>query len=113
MLEEQTAVRNWSSMLRISKSQIQTYLVCPRKFFFQYVIVARWEFMPASLPFGRALHAAVAAFYRFLKETGERPQLDSITQEFTDTGRSRPLDNICHSRERRPWTRTWALAGYF
>jgi putative RecB family exonuclease len=82
MIEEQTATRNWSSMLRISKSQIQTYLICPRKFWFQYVVGAMPEFLPASLPFGRALHAAVAAFYLSIKETGMKPELDSITREF-------------------------------
>jgi CRISPR/Cas system-associated exonuclease Cas4 (RecB family) len=53
MIEEQTTTRSWSSMLRISKSQIQTYLICPRKFWFQYVVGAMPEFLPASLPFGR------------------------------------------------------------
>jgi CRISPR/Cas system-associated exonuclease Cas4 (RecB family) len=62
MIEEQTSTRSWASMLRISKSQIQTYLICPRKFYFQYVMGAMPEFTPASLPFGRALHAAVAMF---------------------------------------------------
>src|SRR5262244_816968 len=83
MLEEQTSTRSWASLLRISKSQIQTYLICPRKFWFQYVIGAMPEFIPASLPFGRALHAAVAAFYREIKKTGTKPQLESITREFT------------------------------
>src|SRR2546425_9421088 len=82
MLEEHTSTRNWGSLLRISKSQIQTYLICPRKFWFQYVIGALPEFVPASLPFGRALHAAVAGFYRAIKETGTKPSLDSITREF-------------------------------
>lgn len=31
MLDERTSTRSWASMLRISKSQIQTYLICPRK----------------------------------------------------------------------------------
>ena len=75
MLDEQTSTRSWASMLRISKSQIQTYLICPRKFWFQYVIGALPEFVPASLPFGRALHAAVAAFYRALKDSGVKPAL--------------------------------------
>jgi putative RecB family exonuclease len=69
--------------VRISKSQIQTYLICPRKFWFQYVVGAMPEFMPASLSFGRALHAAVALFYRSIKEAGTKPALDSITREFT------------------------------
>ena len=82
MIEEQTSTRSWASMLRISKSQIQTYLICPRKFWFQYVVGAMREFLPASLPFGRALHAAVAAFYKSIKETGTKPDLESITREF-------------------------------
>jgi hypothetical protein len=36
------------------------------------------EFTPVSLPFGAALHAAVAAFYRSIKETGARPELASV-----------------------------------
>jgi putative RecB family exonuclease len=82
MIEEQTSTRSWASMLRISKSQIQTYLICPRKFYFQYVMGAMPEFTPASLPFGRALHAAVATFYRSIKDTGSRPELLSIINEF-------------------------------
>jgi CRISPR/Cas system-associated exonuclease Cas4 (RecB family) len=69
-------------MLRISKSQIQTYLICARKFFLQYVAGQPWEFMPASLPFGTALHAAVASFYRSLRDYGTRPDLESVTREF-------------------------------
>jgi hypothetical protein len=46
------------------------------------VVGAAWEFMPASLPFGTALHAAVAAFYRSLKDRGVQPELASITREF-------------------------------
>src|SRR5436853_5414313 len=82
MLEEHTSTRNWGSLLRISKSQIQTYLICPRKFWLQYVVGALPEFVPASLPFGRALHAAVAAFYRALKDSGVKPALESIQREF-------------------------------
>lgn len=70
MIENQTSPRKWTSLLRISKSQIQTYLICPRKFYFQYVMGAMPEFLPAALPFGIALHGAVAAFYRAIKETG-------------------------------------------
>jgi len=46
------------------------------------VVGAMPEFLPASLPFGRALHAAVAAFYKSIKETGTKPELESITREF-------------------------------
>jgi putative RecB family exonuclease len=82
MIENQTSTRSWASMLRISKSQIQTYLICPRKFYLQYVMGAMPEFLPASLPFGSALHGAVAAFYRAIKETGAKPELGFIVREF-------------------------------
>ena len=82
MIEQRTQTKNWSSMLRVSKSQIQTYLICPRKFWFQYVIGAAWEFMPSSLPFGRALHATVASFYQSLKLNGIRPELPTFLSEF-------------------------------
>ena len=85
MIEEQTSMRSWTSMLRLSKSQIQTYLICPRKFYFQYVTGATGatpEFTPASLPFGAALHAAIATFYCSIKETGARPELASVIHEF-------------------------------
>jgi len=84
MLDAETSTRSWASMLRISKSQIQTYLICPRKFWFQYFPVtgATPEFTPASLPFGAALHAAIATFYRSVKETGAKPGLASVTHEF-------------------------------
>src|SRR5437016_12268608 len=82
MLEQQTSTRNWGSMLRISKSQIQTYLICPRKFWFQYVTGMLPEFVAASLPFGGALHAAVAAFYRAVKETAAKRALQFIVREF-------------------------------
>ena len=82
MIENQTSPRKWASLLRISKSQIQTYLICPRKFYFQYVMGAMPEFLPAALPFGSALHGAVAAFYRAIKETGSKPELGFVMREF-------------------------------
>src|SRR2546425_3142883 len=84
MLEENTNIKEWASTLRISKSHIQTYLICPRKFYFQYVVALPWEFVPASLPFGSALHAAAAFFYRTLKEGG-RPDLAFVLSEFKRT----------------------------
>jgi putative RecB family exonuclease len=69
-------------MLRISKSHIQTFLICPRKFWFQYVAGTDWEFVPPSLPFGSALHAAVAFFYRTLRQHGERPAAEAVVAEF-------------------------------
>src|SRR5438093_2762539 len=84
MIEEMTSPKDWASTLRISKSHMQTYLICPRKFYFQYVAGLPWEFVPASLPLGSARHAAVAFFYRMLKQ-GEKPDLAFVLSEFKRT----------------------------
>src|SRR6266567_4465365 len=84
MIEETTSPKDWASLLRISKSHIQTYLICPRKFYFQYVVALPWEFVPASLPFGTSLHAAVAFFYRAVKQR-EKPDLAFVISEFKRT----------------------------
>src|SRR5438128_8572941 len=81
MIEETTSPKDWASMLRISKSHIQTYLICPRKFYFQYVVALPWEFVPASLPFGSALHEAVAFFYRGF-QNGLKPDLEFVVSVF-------------------------------
>ena len=81
MLEEKTNPKEWVSTLRISKSHIQTYLICPRKFYFQYVVAIPWEFVPASLPFGTSLHEAVAFFYRGF-QNGLKPDLEFVISVF-------------------------------
>ena len=108
MLEQQTSPRDWSSMLRVSKSQIQTYLICPRKFYFQYVMGAPPEFLPASLPFGSALHAAVASFYLALKETGTKPELAFVIREFeTEWEKATAGTARIVQGQKRPSTLTW------
>src|SRR5438128_6737238 len=64
------------------KSQLQTYLICPRKFFYQYVTAAAWEFMPANLPFGRSIHATVADFYKHLLAGNAKPDLDWLLDDW-------------------------------
>jgi CRISPR/Cas system-associated exonuclease Cas4 (RecB family) len=49
---------------------------------YRLVVGAMPEFLPASLPFGSALHAAVATFYRSIRETGMKPELESVICEF-------------------------------
>src|SRR5438876_11257300 len=92
MLEEKTSPKQWASMLRISKTHMQTYLMCPRKFYFQYVIALPWEFTPASLPFGKALHAAVAFFYQSLKDGRGTPDIREVIAEFQTIWRSETAD---------------------
>ena len=92
MIEERTTPKSWASMLRISKSHIQPYLICPRKFYFQYVIGQEMEFIPSSMVLGRALHEAVAFFYRTLKQQGERPELSSLIADFKAAWRKETAD---------------------
>jgi CRISPR/Cas system-associated exonuclease Cas4 (RecB family) len=82
MIEELTSQSDWTTTLRVSKSQLQTYLMCPLKFYFTYVTGQAWEFTPAVLPFGRAIHAAAAYFYRQVQATGEKPSLDALLEEW-------------------------------
>lgn len=62
---------DFSNHLHISHSQLDTFLGCPQKYNYQYVQGAPWEHLPASLAFGRAIHAAVAHYYRHLKQFGD------------------------------------------
>lgn len=73
---------DWSGTLHISKSQLTTYLICPRKFWFQYVRGHPWEFVPASLAFGRAVHETAAEFYRFFAEHFRKPEFDWLLDRF-------------------------------
>jgi putative RecB family exonuclease len=47
----------------ISYSQINTYLICPQKYKYQYIHKLEWPFIPAALTFGSAIHSALEKFY--------------------------------------------------
>jgi putative RecB family exonuclease len=81
-IEELTSISDWAATLRITKSQLQAYLMCPRKFFYQYVIGQEWEFIPAVLPFGRAMHAAIGWFYRWVKQYERKPDMEELIVDF-------------------------------
>jgi CRISPR/Cas system-associated exonuclease Cas4 (RecB family) len=74
---------NWGEILKISKSQLTTYLQCPRKYRFQYVEGRTWEFMPAALAYGKAIHQAAACFYQHFQESRTKPELDAVLLAFT------------------------------
>jgi putative RecB family exonuclease len=82
MIEELTSISDWAATLRITKSQLQTYLMCPRKFFYQYVIGQEWEFVPIALAFGRAMHAAVKWFYLWVQQYQRKPDVEELIVEF-------------------------------
>lgn len=76
---------DWNGILKISKSQLTTYLQCPRRYRFQYVEGRRWEFMPATLAFGKAIHQAAARFYLHIQQFKQRAPLETILTEFIDS----------------------------
>ena len=56
--------------LHVSYSQISTYLNCSLLYKFRYVENRPQEQVSIALPFGSAVHAAVALYYRSLKAHG-------------------------------------------
>ncbi len=52
----------------LSYSQINTYLMCPLKYKFQYIDLIRPAFTSSALVFGSAIHEAVGAFYQSVLE---------------------------------------------
>ncbi|NWG03593.1 MAG: PD-(D/E)XK nuclease family protein [Syntrophaceae bacterium] len=82
MLKKETSKEAFERYIHISYSQLKTYLTCPQKYEFQYVMGLPWEFIPEYFPFGKAIHEAAKIFYRTLKETGRRPTLEDTTEHF-------------------------------
>src|SRR6266516_1662325 len=74
--------KDWSPVLHISKSHLATYLQCPRRFWFQYVVGQPWEFVPAAVAFGKAIHEAVAFFYEQLALGPTKPPQDAVQTRF-------------------------------
>ena len=68
--------------LHISYSQLKTYLMCPQKYMYQYVLGAEWERKSAALPFGSAIHKAVESYYRSLQEMGEILSVEVVVDVF-------------------------------
>ncbi|MDA2937089.1 PD-(D/E)XK nuclease family protein [Acidobacteria bacterium AH-259-A15] len=78
-------MNNWGEILKISKSQLTTYLQCPRKYRYQYVEGREWEFMPAALAFGKAIHQAASKFYLHFQRFHCKPSLEDVLMEFIDS----------------------------
>ena len=74
----------WSETLKISKSQLMTYLQCPRKYRYHYVEGRDWEFVPATLAFGSAIHKAAARFYVHFQRFQRITPLEDVLLEFQD-----------------------------
>ena len=78
--------------LHVSYSQISTYLNCSLHYKFRYVENRPQEQINIALPFGSAVHAAIALYYRSLKAHGRIEPVKSLCERFEDC-LSLDLDN--------------------
>jgi putative RecB family exonuclease len=82
VMDELTSREQWQDVLRITKSQLQTYLMCPRKYYFQYVVGETPDFTPVNLVFGKAMHEVVASFYRHILVGNAKPSLEWLLDDW-------------------------------
>jgi hypothetical protein len=68
--------------LHISYSQLNTYLLCPLKFQFAYVLGLQPEFVPVALPFGSAFHQGIELLYKTVQITDHVPSLQELQEAF-------------------------------
>lgn len=66
MIEEKAKIKSEETKkeLHISHTQLRTYMTCPRRYRYQYVMALKWEKVSSGLIFGKAMHEAVALYYR-------------------------------------------------
>ena len=65
----------------ISVSQVNTYLLCPRKYRYRYIDGLEPEHRSGAMAFGTAVHSALAWWFE-QRQQGERPALDEALRIF-------------------------------
>mgnify|MGYP001816646557 CR=1 FL=1 len=85
LLNESKPAKESEAQLHFSYSQLNTYLICPQKYHFQYVIWLDWETKPIALPFGKAIHKSAETYYLNLLETGEIIPAEHLIAVFEST----------------------------
>jgi putative RecB family exonuclease len=96
-----------------SFSAINTYQRCPLKYYFRYVLKLPDETNPASLVFGRSIHAALQHYFEQLLAGADRPDLDGLLDVFQEAwrghempiqfGKREDFDSYCHLADRTLW----------
>lgn len=79
-----TALADLRQGLHVSVSQVKSWLMCPRKYQFQYVLGAEPAHRPVALAFGTAVHRALESFYERLRDDGRKPSVDEVQTAFVD-----------------------------
>ena len=57
-------------MLKIDNTKRKTYVSCPRKYYFEYILGLKTEKGSTPLRYGIVWHAIMEAFYGKIKELG-------------------------------------------
>jgi putative RecB family exonuclease len=76
------AFKSFSQELYISHSQIFKYCQCSLSYRFQYVEHRQQERISIALPFGTAIHSAIALYYLTLKNKGSVEPLETLCERF-------------------------------
>ncbi len=82
MIAPQTHVGDWTGLLRVTKSQLAVYLMCPRKFYYDYVLRREPEFRPLAMVFGSAIHDVVGAYYRHMLVGNPQPSAEWLLDDW-------------------------------
>lgn len=78
----------------LSPSALRTYLACPLQFAFEYVDERPRAFVPASLAFGSAIHAAVQAHYVARFQAEPAPTLEALIVIYDQVWRGEATDPV-------------------
>ncbi|MBD1401866.1 RecB family exonuclease [Pelovirga terrestris] len=79
------SLRALRHQLHLSYSQINTYLTCSLRYFFQYVKGFAPEHTSSALILGSTIHASLARYYDGIKEKGEAESPDSLLEFYRDS----------------------------
>lgn len=82
-MNRNVALAELQEQLHVSHGQIFSYLSCGLRYQFQYVQRRRPERLSISLPFGKAIHAALERYYRGVQQGITEP-LDVLEDLFTE-----------------------------
>jgi len=82
----------------VSVSRINTYIGCPRKYYFNYVAKAEKESYPAALIFGSAAHSVIEAVYRRIKNK-EPAIIEEELKDITSAQFNKELESAYNETE--------------
>ena len=77
-----------------SPSSINTYLKCPRQYFYNYILDLKpKDGNPDALSYGSAVHSACEFTVRFAKQNGEYPTKEEFINEFKNALNKLPMSS--------------------